>query len=262
VDLSRRYYFGTVNKSGIMNRHAAPRRPLRTNLFKASALAWILLCLLACGNAGEGPERQAPAGPESFTFFDIGRNSRFSDSLRGELALKLGNDAVERRSIIDLENNYRGFLAAHLPELEALNLRLNHPPGERVDHEVIKLMYRYARQKNAPFDYVELVFDPRSRAPLVFRIRFKADETGLVEALRAKHGSPQAIPWDRENGQSLIWHKEGDVLMVSLVPDAFGGIDHHVAIYFTENLNRLAEFEQARKQQKSKEKTPADRIVS
>jgi hypothetical protein len=177
--------------------------------------------------------------------------------LRRDLSQKLGNDAVERRSIIDLEGNYKGFLAAHLPELDALNQRLNHPPGERVDHDVIKLMYRYARTTNAPFDHVELVFDAHFRSPLIFRIRFKRDESGLVEALRAKHGPPQAVAWESDDGQSLVWRKEQDVLMVSLVPDAIGGIDHHVTIFFKENLERWTEFEQAQKQQKSRERSPA-----
>jgi hypothetical protein len=215
------------------------------------------LCLvLACGDRDQAPEPAAPSGPESFTFLDIGRNSRFSESLRKALAQKLGSDAVERRSIIDLETNYRGFLAAHLPELEAINRRLNHPPGERVDHDVIKLMYRYARQKNAPFNYVELLFDGQYRAPLVFRIRFKVDETGLVEALHAKHGTPLAITWEADGGQSLVWRKEQDALMVSLVPDLFGGLDHHITIYFTENLSRWVEFEEALKQEKSKRALP------
>jgi hypothetical protein len=227
----------------------------QTQRFTTAALAAMILLLVACGG-GEDPGPSAPPGPESFTFLGIGRNSRFSDSLRKDLKQKLGNDAVERRSIIDLESNYQGFLAAHLPELEALNLRLNHPPGERVDHDVIKLMYRYARQSDAPFDHVELVFDGQFRSPLIFRIRFKADETGLIAALRDKHGPPQTIAWDRENGQSLVWRKEPDVLMVSLVPNVFGGVDHQVSIYFTENLNRWVEFEQKQKQQKSREKSP------
>jgi hypothetical protein len=218
--------------------------------FGPALLAALFLLLAACGG-GDSPEPAAPAGPESFTFFDIGRHSRFTDSLRRDLQQKLGDDAVERRSIIDLEGNYPGFLAAHLPELDALNLRLNHPPGERVDHDVIRLMYRYARQRNAPFDLVELVFDGRFRSPLVFRFRFKADETGLIAALQDKHGPPQVIAWDRENGQSLIWRRHADVLMASLVPDAFGGVNHQVAIYFTENLNRWVEFEQTQKARKS-----------
>ena len=231
-------------------------------LFRAQGLAAIpfsvlLFLFIACGEGGEKPERSAPSGPESFAFFDVGRNSRFSEQLRKDLSQKLGNDAIERRSIIDLEGPHKGFLAAHLPELEVLNRRLNHPPGERVEHDVIRLMYRYARQKNAPFDYVELIFDGQSRTPLVFRIRFKADEAGLIEALRAKHGPPQTIDWGAENGQSLIWRKEQDVLMVSLEPDSFGGINHRVTIYFTENLNRWVESEQTLKDKKSKEKSPA-----
>ncbi len=244
-----------------IDRRAMPETLRRRNGFTAAALALILFSLLACSDNAPGPERPAPAGPESFTFLDIGRHSRFSDSLRKELAQKLGNDAFERRGIIDLECNYKGFLAAHLPDLETLNRQLNHPPGERVEHDQIKLNYRYARQKNAPFDYVELVFDAHDRTPLVFRIRFRTDETGLVEALRAKHGPPQVVAWEMENGRSLIWRKEQDVLVVSLVPNVYGGNDHHVFIYFTENLSRWAEFEQTMKRNKTTDTSPAGKTA-
>jgi len=247
----------TTFQAPLMEKRTISSRTLPAKRFTPAALAAILLFFLACSDGGKSPERPAPSEPESFTFFDIGRNSRFSDSLRRDLAQKLGNDAIERRSIINLESNYKGFLAAHLPDLEAIHRQLNHPPGERVDHDQIKLMYRYARQKNAPFDYVELIFDAQSGTPLVFRIRFKVDESGLIEALHAKHGPPQVVAWEIENGQSLIWRKEQDVFMVSLVPDAIGGTDHHVTIYFKQNLERWTEFEQALKQQKSKEKSPA-----
>jgi hypothetical protein len=242
--------------AALMDKTTPPFRLLPAKRCVPAALAALFLVLAACGG-GEPPETPAPSGPESFTFFDVGRNSRFTDALRKDLQQKLGNDAVERRSIIDLESNYKGFLAAHLPGLEALNLRLNHPPGERVDHDVVKLMYRYARQqRNVPFDQVELVFDGQFRAPLVFRIRFKADETGLIATLREKHGPPQVIAWGRDDGQSLVWRRHEDVLMASIVPDAFGGVGHEVSIYFTENLNRWLEFEQAQKHPKSKEKSP------
>jgi len=137
--------------------------------------------VLSCGDGGEPADRPTPRpGPESFTFFDIGRNSMFSDRIRVGLTDRLGNDAIERRSIVDLEINYKGFLRDHLPELDALNRQLNHPPGERVEHDVIRLMYRYARTRNSPFDYVELVFDGQSHRPLVFLMRFKVDEAGTV----------------------------------------------------------------------------------
>jgi len=239
-----------------MEKRTPSSRPLPAKRFTPAALAAILLFFLACSDGGKSPERPAPSEPESFTFFDIGRNSRFSDSLRRDLAQKLGNDAIERRSIINLESNYKGFLAAHLPDLEAIHRQLNHPPGERVDHDQIKLMYRYARQKNVPFDYVELIFDAQSGTPLVFRIRFKVDESGLIEALHAKHGPPQVVAWEIENGQSLIWRKEQDILVVSLVPNVYGGDDHHVYIYFTGNLSRWADSEQSLRHQKAKEPSP------
>jgi hypothetical protein len=219
-------------------------------------LALLLLLFTACGEGNNSPEPESTDGPESFTFFGLGRHSRFSEQVREDLSQKLGNDAIERRSIIDLEGPFKGFLADHLPDLEALNLRLNHPPGERVEHDVIRLMYRYARQKNAPFDYVELIFDGHFQTPLVFRIRFKADEGGLMEALHAKHGPPQRFDGGVEDGYSLVWRKEQDVLMVSLTSDSFGAVNHNVAIYFTENLGRRIEFEQARKEKKPRAPSP------
>jgi len=240
-----------------MGSRAITKRLRGMNGATPAVLAVMLLSILACSDPPPPPAPPAPGGPESFTFLDIGRNAFFSDALRKELSQKLGNDALERRGIIDLECNYTGFLAAHLPDLEAINRRLNHPPGERVEHDQIKLMYRYARQKNAPFDYVELVFDGPNGPPLVFRIRFKEDEAGLVDALRAKHGPPQIVPWEIENGQSLIWRKEQDVLLVSLVPNVYGGNDHHVFIYFTENLSRRTELDQSQKRQKPQDPSPA-----
>jgi hypothetical protein len=218
--------------------------------------------ILSCGDGGEPADRPTPRpGPESFTFFDIGRNSMFSDRIRVGLTDRLGNDAIERRSIVDLEINYQGFLRDHLPELDALNRQLNHPPGERVEHDVIRLMYRYARTKNSPFDYVELVFDGQSQRPLVFLMRFKVDEAGTVESLRTKYGPPDTVRWGVEHAESLVWHKERDVLMVSLLPDKFGTPIYHITLYFTENLEDLIASAQALKDRtsrgKSQSKKPA-----
>lgn len=216
----------------------------------------LFLFILSCGDGGDSAGRSAPRpGPESFTFFDIGRNSMFSDSMRSELARSLGNDAIEHRSIVDLEFNYKGFLSNHLPELDAINRQLNFPPGERIDHDVIRLMYRYARQRNAPFDYVELIFGGQSRRPLVIRLRFRVDETGTVESLREKYGTPETIRWEVDAGESLVWRKERDVLAVSLVPDQFGTPIYHIRLYFTENLENLVASEQALKDRTSREES-------
>jgi hypothetical protein len=215
----------------------------------------LIQVILSCGDGGDRTEGSAPRPKsDSFTFFDIGRDSLYSERIRDELAEKLGNDAIEHRSIIDLAIDSKEFLREHLPELDALNRQLNYPPGERIDHDVIRLMYRYARRKNAPFDYVELVFDGQSRRPLIFRMRFKVDEAGTIESLRAKYGPPDVIPAEAEILQSLVWRRDRDALVVALIPNQFGEPVHHITLYFTENLQALVAAEQAAKERKAKER--------
>lgn len=215
-----------------------------------------------CGENPEPPAKRGTTPPsETFTFFDLGRNSQFSQKIRDSLAEWLGNDAIEHRSILNLETNYRGFLRAHLPEVDRLNRRLNYLPGERVDHGMVKLMYRYARTKNAPFDYIELVFAEPSRKPIFFRIRFKEDDAGTIDALKAKYGPPEIVDWEQEDGQSLVWRKDSDVLMVSRVPDRFGVPDYHIAIYFTANLEEMIDVEEREREQKTGESKAAGKTA-
>ena len=222
----------------------------------------LIQLILSCGDGGDSTHSATPRSKvDSFTFFDIGRNSLYSDRIRSGLAERLGNDAIEHRSTIDLAINSTGLLRDHLPELEAINRQLNYPPGERVDHDLIRLMYRYARKKNAPFDYVELIFDGQSFRPLVFRMRFKVDEAGMVESLRAKYGQPDVIAEGAEHGQSLVWRKERDALVVSLIPDQFNEPVHHITLYFIENLEGLVASEQAAKERKAKEKARSGKSV-
>jgi hypothetical protein len=215
------------------------------NFAQCLAVAIVLIGIAACsGDENAGPPSP---GPETFTFFDLGRNSVLTDNVRDTLQDKLGNDAVEYRSLIDLEINYKGFLRTYLPDVDNINRRLNAPPGERVDHKSTKLMYRYARTKGVPFDYIELLFCGYNRLPLVFEIRFKQDELNTVQTLEQKYGSPQIIQWEGDSGKTLIWHKAQDVLLVSMVPDQFGQARYVVRIYFVENLEKLLDIEQKNK---------------
>ena len=226
----------------------------------AAALAGILAVVLVGACGGERDPEAPPADSaavETFTFFDIGRNTRYSESVREKLAEKLGNDAFEPRSIVNLETYYAGFLETHLPELAELNRGLNDPPGERVDHAVVKLMYRYARKRNVPFDYIEVVFNETSRRPALIRTRFKSDEAGTLDALREKYGAPREIPWEVDEGRSLVWHKGGDLLVASLVPNQFGRIEYRVDIFFTENLAEMVAAEQRRKAQNARQRSRA-----
>ena len=200
--------------------------------------------LISCGDNRESAETiPATVNPESFTFFELGTNTKLTEHVRKDLGKKIGRDAIERRSTLDLDTNYEGFIKKHLPKINELNRKFNFPPGERVEHNTVKLMYRYAQRENAPFDYVELVFSEYTKTPLLFKINFQKDETGIVETLKTKYGPPQVIDWKEENGKSMVWRKNMDLLLVSLVPDQFGHHGYQIVIYFVQNLKQLIEIE-------------------
>ncbi|MGD9262521.1 MAG: hypothetical protein PVG44_18910 [Desulfobacterales bacterium] len=219
--------------------------------------SFILSCVIvfSCSDQQEkAPPQMTTSSDESFTFFDIGRTTTLTKSVRKSLNTKLGRDAIEYRSIIDLKINYPGFLQQYFPEIHELNQQLNYPPGERIEHNTVKLMYRYAQKKNIPFDYVELVFSDYTQNPIVFRIHFKEDDSNIIETLKSKYGEPTSIDWNLENGQSIFWEKNQDYLIVSLVPDQFGQHEHQVVIYFAENLRTLIDTERAEKQKREEER--------
>lgn len=239
-------------------------RTLKSNLAMV-CLACTLLSfpfLLTCSDRQEsGETKKDISASAGFTFFDLGKDTRFTDHVRNNLKATLGNDAIEERNIIDLELNYRGFLKQYFPSLYALNQNLNSPPGERVDHNTFKLMYRYARRENAPFDYVELVFSNYTKNPLLFKINFKKDDAGIVDALEKKYGPPEMIDWQQENGRSLYWTESADFLIVSLVPDQFGNPKYQIVIYFVDNLNRLIDTEKKEKEKKEQERLKSGRTA-
>ncbi len=215
--------------------------------------------LISCSDSQEQDDSTAPAAvmPESFTFFDLGINSRLNKKVRQELGNKLGRDAIEHRSIMDLEINYKGFLQNYFPGLNELNQQLNFPPGERVEHNTVKLMYRYALKKNVPFDYVEFVFSDYTKAPLLFRINFRDDDAGIINTLESKYGQPQDVDGKEENEKSVYWIKNGDFLIISQVPDQFGHPKYQIVIYFVKNLEQLIDTKKKKRKEKSLEKTQA-----
>ena len=218
--------------------------------------------LISCGDNQDPAEKVPAAGkPESFTFFEIGTNTKLAEDIRKELGEKLGRDAIERRSILDLDTNYPGFIKTYLPKIDELNRKLNFPPGERVEHDTVKLMYRYSQRKDAPFDYVELLFSENSKTPLLVRINFPVDDTGIVETLKTKYGPPQLIDWQEEQGKSMVWKKNRDVLLVSLVPDQFGHQTYQIVIYFVQNLEQLIEQEEKERIEKERQRTKSGKTA-
>ena len=225
------------------------RKPKR--ILYALVLGLSYLLIFACGDKKEPATNQSDQRPsESFTFFDLGKSSRFSESVRKNLYRQLGNDAISKQNPLNLEINYYGFLQEHFPALQALNVQLNPSTARRIEHNILKLMYRYARKKNLPFEYVELNFSNYTQLPLLFKINFKEDEANIIQTLKSKYGEPQLIDWKNKNGQSMYWQKHDDVLIVSLVPDQFGNPEYQIRIFFVENIRALLEKEETEKEKK------------
>ena len=116
-------------------------------------------------------------------------------------------------------------------------------------------MYRYARKRNVPFEYVEILFSNYSKHPILISIQFKDDALGTVDRLKARYGPAREINWGRDSGKTLFWESQQDYLLVSMVPDQFGVNEHRITIYFGANLQQLIETEQAQQLRSSEEQT-------
>ena len=195
--------------------------------------------------------------PEGFTFLDLGENTEFSNEIRDKLRDQLGSDAIEKRNPLDLSINYKGFLKKHLPSLYELNQKLNSPVGERIEHNTIKLTYRYAQKKGVPFEYIELVFSNYTKKPLVFFIKSKKEGSGIVDVITNKFGDPKIIIWEKEKGRSLFWTKNRSVLIISIVDDRFGNPEYHTTIYYVPSLKNLLlrELQEAKQREEEIKKT-------
>ena len=91
-----------------------------------------VLFLYSCGEKKESAKDQAAqTQSDSFTFFDLGRHSTLSKSVRNDLNQRLGRHSIEYRSMIDLDINFYGFLKKHFPSLDTLNQNLNFPPWRK-----------------------------------------------------------------------------------------------------------------------------------
>ena len=192
-----------------------------------------------------------------FTFFDLDRNTPLTKTIREELGKKLGSDALETKTTIDLifPSRAHAIFQAHLPEVIALNKALNPLPEERFEHDTTRLVFRYARKRGLPFDKVHLLFDNSSKLPLFFSIRAKGDGTELIDKLKIKYGEPKEINWQSKAGKTFYWKQENDLLVVTLTQNRIGSPEHYLGFYFIPNIDRLIELE--RQQRNPKKGTEA-----
>ena len=203
-----------------------------------------------------------PSGPPSrFTFFDLGANTRFTKEIRESLEAQLGSDVLETNTIIDLSANYNGFLKEFFPNIYRLNVKLNDSSGARIEHNTIKLTYRYALRKNTPFYYVELVFSNYTKLPLYFMIKSKKEGAEIIDAFNTKYGESNKIDWAGEKGSALYWKENNDILLVSKLKDRFGLPEYHITMYFAENINQLISLEHKIKTEREASKKKAGKTA-
>jgi len=181
-------------------------------------------------------EDSSPRQLQGFTFFDIDKNSTYSEGLRSRLKERLGPGVREDMGLIDLRVNDLGFFKAHFPDLFRLHMQLNDEKGARIEHNIVKLTYRNARQKNLPFFYVELIFSNYSKNPLFFRIKSKKEGADIVDTIKEKYGEAAVIDPSGDNGRLLSWKKDRDHLILYITQDRFGDPEFHIMIYYVENI--------------------------
>ena len=210
------------------------------------SLALLALLTVACGENPDTPApRSGPAVSGSFTFFEISKDTSINASQRKGLEKILGDEAVERRGIVNLEMNHKTFLQDYFPDLDRLNRQLNSEIGLRVKHRIIRLMYRYAKQKGLPYDLVEVIFSEKTTKPLLIRLHFKTGADAALKALEEKYGPSRNLEWEQEAASSQVWEQAGDYLFYSIVPKRGNKVEYRIAIYFTGAIEALIQSEKA-----------------
>jgi hypothetical protein len=221
-----------------MNQTHLPKRIGRQ--LSGGILITIILVLISACEQASAPPPVATDTPAGFTFLEIGSTTIFSSTLRKHLDSRLGSSAISRRGLIDLDSGPGGVLDQNFPSLAELNQVLNFPPNERVEHQITRLMYRYAIQKQLPFRYIELTFANDNNKPLLFRIDLTHEANQIIDELNAKYGPPKRIADQSSETEIHYWQDQEDYLMITQWPNRGGMLQYQLTIYYVDNLSRLA----------------------
>lgn len=220
--------------------------PLKTRIIITVAVFAVVLTVL--GIVANKSRLSLPAKSEtdvsqadSFTFFGLGEDSVFSRQQRSRLREALGPDVVDQWRPLNLEPHYRGYLAEYFPGIDSLNTAASSEALKtEAGRKTIKVRYRYARNKDLPFYFIELVFSDITKKPLFFTVKYKKDGNGSVlKTLHEKYGEPSSFKWASGKGKSEYWEKKESLLIASEVPDRYGKPEIHIFIYYTGNLKDL-----------------------
>jgi hypothetical protein len=211
----------------------------------------------ACGRSDTSVESFGGAEGGGFLFMGVGEETLISPALRKHLGDRLGEGAVEPSAPVDLAVRAPDLLARHLPQVEALQRQLNAARGVRREHDTTRLTYRYPRRQGLPFSYAELIFDNRTRKPLLIRIRASGESQGILATLEEKHGPSRRLD---DQGPARLWEHGGNLLLVAPLPNRQGKDEIEILIYFVNGLEALAAAEaQARQAQEEAVRRAGDR---
>jgi hypothetical protein len=221
-----------------------------------TVLAGGLLFFFLGGRTTPSAEKESLQNSKSFTFFNIGVDTRFSENIRDQLQEKLGSDAIARHTIINLSIPPSGLIFSHFPEIAELNRWLNPATGDRVEHDTIQLTYRYARKQGVPFAYVEVLFSNITEKTLLVRIRTGADGDYLPKALEKNFGPPKTIPPDAPEPNIFYWKKGHDTMILSRTQNRMGQPEYHILVTYYDQLKALVdrEIEAARQREAARQK--------
>jgi hypothetical protein len=233
---------------------------MRLKIPSLSVMMLIMISGLIIAGCND-PETPVPSGSTapSFTFLELGANTIYSKAVRDKLTNSLGAVAVARRTPIDLDINYPGFIETYFKSIHQRNQLLNDAAGARREHATIKLMYRYPQEKSRLFKNVELLFSSQSKKPLFFKIVARKEGADIIDAMREKFGAPREIKWSHQQGVSFYWEKNTDFFIVSRVLDRFGDPEYRIAIYYMTNIDELIESERRQVEQYEEKRKKAGR---
>jgi hypothetical protein len=190
------------------------------------------------------PEKTGPVVfPETFTFFDLGSNTRITEGVRKSFREILGPEAISKNTTVELEICSKGFLLRHFGALDELNRRLNTPAGDRIEHQTLQLSYRYPVPEYRMFQNVSLLFSQYNQLPLLVDIASKSGGKILLENLKKKYGNPLVVDTPDLPGKVYYWKRHNDYALVSETPDRYGEPTYRIKIYFTENIRELIKAE-------------------
>ncbi|MBL0712460.1 MAG: hypothetical protein JJV98_02055 [Desulfosarcina sp.] len=225
--------------------------PKKPKVLIASSLAGLLVLMLLTVFALTRPQRDIPRSeadpaesrPAGFNFYEIHRDTVLNRSLRQALADQLGDDAITHRAPVDLTIIDPAFTQAHFPDLHHYYKVLNPAFGGRREHAVTTLTYRRAQQKEAPFNYIKLVFAQDTGKPLYFVIVPSDADPGLFDTLQTKYGPPATIKAHREGDKVLVWKQPDEILAGVSIRRRGGRIERELHFYFMANIKYLIDQE-------------------